>query len=647
MCDNKNKKSYKNLIDKFIFKKIRDIMFFLEIFFSYNAGYYMEIIDFFMKKQSKYLLTLLMFNNLNAGGCKKKCGNNGNDKNKQSSTQSSEQSGGQEKPKGENPDLEEETEEEKKERLEEEEKKKKEQVEIDRLNEKAAPIKKFFTILKKAYECKLTSEGKQVIKCDIDDVKLRDFVKYLEDLDFTEYTDNDFSLLGKLLQLFKINGVNEDFDNLVNQLNNSKGISNEVIKKSAHLTYVQNLFNYTSDCNLLIVKDKYTRNFYFTIKQQANLINYKNEKYDIIDLYIHEGGYTRLLKQSNDDNDEINEIHMNLALNLSSNLLRDFYMCLTYDAATILKHVEDSNYVLPNVDAKLPFYSEIKENDIQGTYSYVWTNGYLHDFLKDNVDANKLYKCQNILKIKVDENYKIQYSFEKGKKDKEGVFTDSIFGAFTNTPFGIETTGELGKILTELNDPSKIEDVKNKAIELLKKDKEFKGSKISIMQYLPSISMNFFDFNTKDIKNSDFPYIYNIYIYKDNRNIKIDIRKWKDNEKNKNIIKNINDFGNAFKKELGDINYNFSKVVSLFRIIMLDGKSGNLNSIINIMFSELLQKDEWDKLNTDNLCLKIADDLSSIELGRDIAIGAGFKVFFFIKNTTDKFTYFKSIEKKK
>ena len=601
-----------------------------------------------MKKQSKYLLTLLMFNNINAGSGKK-CEKKGDNdtKNKQNSIQSSEQSGGQEKPKGENHDLEEETEEEKKERLEEEEKKRKEQVEIDRLNEKAAPIKKFFTILKKAYECKLTSEGKQVIKCDIDDVKLRDFVKYLEDLDFTEYTDNDFSLLGKLLQLFKINGVNEDFDNLVNQLNNSKGISNEVIKKSAHLTYVQNLFNYTSDCNLLIVKDKYTRNFYFTIKQQANQINYKNEKYDIIDLYIHEGGYTRLLKQSNDDNDEINEIHMNLALNLSSNLLRDFYMCLTYDAATILKHVEDSNYVLPNVDAKLPFYSEIKENDIQGTYSYVWANGYLHDFLKDNVDANKLYKCQNILKIKVDENYKIQYSFEKGKKDKEGVFIDSIFGAFTNTPFGIETTGELGKILTELNDPSKIEDVKNKAIELLKKDKEFKGSKISIMQYLPSISMNFFHFNTKDIKNSDFPYIYNIYIYKDNGNIKIDIRKWKDNEKNKNIIKNINDFGNAFKKELGDINYNFSKVVSLFRIIMLDGKSCNLNSIINIMFSELLQKDEWDKLKTDNLCLKIADDLSSIELGRDIAIGAVFKVFSFIKNTTDKFTYFKSIEKKK
>jgi len=32
MCDNKNKKSYKNLIDKFIFKKIRDILFFLKYF---------------------------------------------------------------------------------------------------------------------------------------------------------------------------------------------------------------------------------------------------------------------------------------------------------------------------------------------------------------------------------------------------------------------------------------------------------------------------------------------------------------------------------------------------------------------------------------------------------------------------------------
>ena len=600
----------------------------------------MEILDFLKKKQSKYLLTLLMLNNINAGSGKR-CGKKGDNdtKNKQSSTQSSEQNGDQENhkeedPKDENPDPEEEKKkkEEEEKKKQEEEKKKKEQAEIDRLNEKAAPIKKFFNILKKAYECKLTKAKKTIIKCDIDDAKLIDFVKYLEDLDFTNYTDNDFALLGKLLQIFKIDGGSEDFDALVTKLNNSKHSLLAVIEDSAYLKYAQDLFNYTSDWNLLIVKDKYTGNFCFTIKQQANKINYKNERYDIIDLYIHEAGYIGLLKQSNDDMNKIDDIRMNLALNLSSNLLRDFHMCLTSDAVQILNHVVANANPLPKVDAQLKFYSEAQEKDIQGTYSYVWTNGYLYDFSKKNVDSKDLYECQNILKIKVDANYKIQYSFEKGKKDPKG--------NFTYTPFGFETTKELGKILTGLNDPSKVEDVKNEAIELLKKDKEFKGLKISIMGYLPpSSSMNFHDFDT--MENSDFPYKYNVYIYKDNGDIKIDIKKWEDNEENNKIIKLINSFKNDLKTLFGEQNYKFSAILNLIKTIKDKFNKDDvvLNNIIKFFFSSILTNEEWNKLDTDNLCIKIANDLSSIKLDKNPKKEADFKVLKLIKGGTSYYFY--------
>ena len=589
----------------------------------------MEILDFFKKKQSKYLLTLLMFNNINAGSGKK-CEKKGDNdtKNKQSSTQSSEQSGGQEKPKGENPDLEEE---EKK--KEEEEKKRKEQVEIDRLNKKAEPIKKFFNILKKAYECRLTKVKKPVIKCDIDDAKLRDFVKYLEDLDFTKYTDNDFTLLGKLLQIFKINGANEDFDDLVTKLNNSKPSLYEVIKSSIRLTYAHDLFNTDSEWKLLIVKDKYRGNLYFTIMLKDDNFDYKNEGYDVINLCIHEVGYIGLLKQSKDKKYEIDDIRMNLALNLSSNLLRDFKMCLTSDALTILNHVSDNVNSLPKVDAKLPFYSEAKEKDIQGTYSYVWTNRYLYNFSKTNVDADKLYIFQNILKIEVDENYKIKYSFETGKK--------RMNVDFTNIPFEISTVEKMVPVLEKLKDFTKIDKVKNELLNLVKEDKIYSGQCITKLDYVPCSFVSFEEFDKKNIKNTTYPYNYNIYIYKDNNEIKADITKWEDNKDNKKIIELINNFETNLKTLFGEQNYKFSVILNLIKIIKdkFNKDDGGLNNNIKSLFSIILTKTEWDKLDTDNLCIKIANNLSSIKLDKNPIKEDNFKVLKLVKGGTSCYFY--------
>jgi len=497
------------------------------------------------------------------------------------------------------------------------------------LNKKAESIKKFFNILKKAYECRLTKAKKPVIKCDIDDAKLRDFVKYLEDLDFTKYTDNDFTLLGKLLQIFKINGANEDFDDLVTKLNNSKPSLYEVIKSSIRLTYAHDLFNTDSEWKLLIVKDKYRGNLYFTIMLKDDNFDYKNEGYDVINLCIHEVGYIGLLKQSKDKKYEIDDIRMNLALNLSSNLLRDFKMCLTYDALTILNHVSDNVNPLPKVEAKLPFYSEAKEKDIQGTYSYVWTNRYLYNFSKTNVDADKLYIFQNILKIEVDENYKIKYSFEKGKKQMN---VD-----FTNIPFEISTVEKMVPVLGKLKDFTKIDEVQNDLLKLVKEDKIYSKQNTVIKDYIPFGYIGCEKFDTKDMKNTDFPYKYNIYIYNDNNEAKVGIRKWKDNDENKSIIKNIDEFKKSFEKELGNNKYKFLQVVSLFYTIMLKCKNFDLKQIINFRFSQLLSDEEWNELNKskklDNLCLKIANDLSSIELGRNISVGTGFKVFSLKKNT--------------
>ena len=86
------------------------------------------------------------------------------------------------------------------------------------------------------------------------------------------------------------------------------------------------------------------------------------------------------------------------------------------------------------------------------------------------------------------------------------------------------------------------------------------------------------------------------------------------------IIKLINSFENDLKTLFKEQNYKFYKIVSLIKQIKNWGllKKTKLDQIINMNFSIILTEEEWDKLDTNNLCIKIADDLSSIKLDKNL-----------------------------
>ena len=338
----------------------------------------MEILDFFKKKQSKYLLTLLILNNINAG-CKKKCGKEGNNdtKKKQNSTQSSGQNDGQENPKeekpiGENPDPEKETEEEKKKKLEEEEKKRKEKLEEERLNKIVSEVKKFFNVLNKVYVNNKTQkkETDKIIKAEIVEDKIKDFIKYLESIDFSkDVQDDDIEIFIKLLSIVKIEGCNEDLNTFHNNLKNTlsnKGDLYKLYTNNQYSKYFEQLFSGDStDYNFLIIKDKLDNKIYFAIKTNGESVTINNKRYDIISLSFNTLLRINYLKQSIEEKDKISDAKMDFVLKLAYNNLLNLPICFNY-FDKILAHIGDISQSLPK-DIRLGIYklSEEKVNNNQ------------------------------------------------------------------------------------------------------------------------------------------------------------------------------------------------------------------------------------------------------------------------------------------
>ena len=616
----------------------------------------MEILDFFKKKQSKYLLTLLILNNINAG-CKKKCVDKGNNdtKKKQNTTQSSVQSGGQEKPKGEKPDLEEETEEEKKKRLEEEEKKKKEEeenkktheeieketiqkLEEERLNKKADEIKYFFEVLNKIY---LDPKNKvvkidNIINASIDENGLKEAIKYFENLNFNDTKDkkNISNVFTNLYNIFNIKNIDK------------KNEINKISDENIFHQYLKSLVYMNKENKILIIKNKNNNEIHFLLQDCAiKDIEYNNDNYDILEIVIH-NQLIRTIEKSADEKNKYTDVEMYLAIDLSKNRFVNFNESLGV-SKKILNYIEDSKKSLPkNVCYSYPLY--LLGEKIEDYY-FKYTNNYIYSCSKNEPNTDNLYDFEHIIKIETTDDFYLKFSEDIGKKESNLKYNAKY--NYKNVPFSFETFEKIHTSLEKLTDFTKINEVQNDLLKLVKEDKIYSGQYITKLDYVPYDFLFFQNFDKKDIKNTTFPYNYNVYIYNDNNETKVDIKNWEDNKNNKNIIKNIDEFKKDFDKVLGNNKYNFSKLVLLFKNIMKGNKSIELNGKINAFFSQLLSDKEWDELNKskklDNLCIKIANDLSSIVLGKDIEKDANYKVFLLNKNTTDKNSYFKSEEKTK
>ena len=598
------------------------------------------------KKNFNYLYSLLILNNINAG-CKKKSGKEDKE-NKENKTISnnSQLTDPLTKNKDDNEENKQETEEEKKKRLAEEEKKKKEKLEKERLNKIASEVRKFFNVLNKVYVNNKTNEGKteEIIKIEIVEDKIKEFIKYLEHIDFSkDVQKNDLEILTKLLSIVKIENCNEDLkkfhDDLKNNIGNDVN-TNNLCENSKYFKCFKQLFSLgdKTDYNFLIIKDKLDNKIYFAIKDNdGKNITINNKRYDIIQLMFNTF-FVDYLKPSTEEKDKISDEKMNFTLNLGYNYLINFEYCFNY-FDQILAHIGNPTNTLPT-NVTLAIYKSSGEN-IEQTCKYIWAGDYNFSYSKGEVDVNNLYNFQNIIKINVDKDYKLSFTTEKGKKQMK-------VNNFKNTPFEISTMEKIVPILEKLKDFTKIDEVKNELLELVKHDKIYKGQNIS-SSYITSGNINFSEFKKEDIKNSTFPYNFNIYIYNDNNETKVDIKKLEDNERNKKFIELINNFEKNLENLFGKLTYDFNKIVLLIKNIEIYLKKSNLDQIININFSGILSNEEWDKLDTNNLCIKIANDLSSIELGKNIEKADNFKVFSLNKQekvSSPGDTKFKSQEKK-
>lgn len=599
------------------------------------------------EKNFNYLYSLLILNNINAG-----CKNSANDpKSKKTETTttttpvSGEVQGNNQLKQGNEiikPSNQGETEEEKKKRLAEEEKKRKAQLEEERLTKIAGEVKKFFSVLNKVYVNKKTKDGttNELIKAEIVDDKIKEFIKYLEKIDFSkDVQQNDIEILIKLLSIVKIENCNEDLNKFHNDLKDSKD-QDTLCKNSTYFKYFFQLLSLgdKTDYNFFIIKDKFDNKIYFAIKDNdGNNIEINNKRYDIIQLMFNTF-FVNYLQPSKDEKDGIPDEKMNFALNLGYNYLIDFKHCCDY-FDKIIEHIGDSTSALPT-NVKLDIYESSGEN-IEGTNNYIWANEYNYGF-SNSVDANTLYDCQNIVKITTDKGYGLTFDTSKGNKKSKFVVK--------NAPFEISTLEKMPAIFEKLKDVNKINEVKNELLNLVKEDKKYSGQYITRLDYIPGSDVVFKEFKKENIENSKAPCNYNIYIYKDNNENNVDIKKWEDKEENNKIVGLINDF----EKDLvtvfgGNLSYNFPKIVTLINKIKDNLKKDVLNQCINYLFSQILSNEEWDKLDTNNLCIKIANDFSSITISKNIEKAENFRVFSLNKQAKVSGpgdTKFKSEEKK-
>jgi len=616
------------------------------------------------KKNFNYLYSLLILNNINAG-CKKRCGKteDNNTQKKQHSQQSSGQNDGQENPKeeeskGENPDLEEEKkkkeEEEKKKTPEEIEKERIQKLEEERLNKKADEIIEFLKILDTASKNSIHDKN-TIINGTINKEELKSCIKYLQELDFSTisteaYTDKNVyeDIYIKLFKIIDIDGQEKESilnDFSTNVKNDRKGDGTNIYSLFENILfgkYFGQLFTFgTTKCNLVIVKDKRNKEIHFVLEDNDQIYNDRNENFEKIRICF---GGTPNIQKINQSTNQCSDIEMNLALNLSKTLFIALIKSIGL-SKIIIKHLEDSKSILPNhkyaSSIILSYYKQKNPN-----YYFRYSNDYNYLYTKEEIDANKLYSFESLIKIETTDDFYLKFT------EKIGKIKSNLKSAYKNVPLEYSTYENISNKLKELDDVNKIIDVQKDILELIKKDNVYKGEYITIENYkIIFYSLNFKNFDKKNIKNTDFPYCYNIYIYKDNNEIKVEIKKWGESDKIKRYERLIDDFKKNFENLFPGQEILYSRISSLISIINSNITKDNLYQIINMKFSQLLSNEKWDELDKlkklDNLCIEIADDLSSIKLGKNLIKKDNHKLFLLKKNTLTGpgYSYFCSEEK--
>ena len=578
------------------------------------------------KKYYNYLYSLIILNNINAG-CKN-CKGKNKDKTEQKKNINNQLNEEDSEKPIEDPNKDKdkdpkETEEEKKKRLEEE-----------RLESKANEIKYFFSVLNKIYldPKNKTDEVDKIdinIKATIDENGLKEAIKYFENLNFNDTIDDNYvtNVLTNLYNIFNIENVDK------------KNEINKEYKKNIFYKYLVNLIRTNKDNKILIVKNKNNNEIHFLLQEcQDGTIEYNNENYDILEIFIHTIKVAPI-KKSEDEKKKYTDVEMYLAIDLSKNKFVNFNESLGV-SKTILNHIYDSKKSLPGDNVCSSYVLNLLNEKIDNYY-FIYTNNYIYNCSKNKPNTDNLYDFEHVIKMESIDNYNFKFSEEIGKKKS------NLGYYYKDAPFSFETYEKICTTLGKLKDINKITEVQNDLLKLVKEDKIYSGQKIKKENYDLSSNIKFTKFEDTNKKNTDRPYTYNIYIYKDNNEIKVDIKKWEDNEENTKFIKQINNFEANLTTLFGAQNYQFNSIVKLIYNINKDSKKYGLNNIIKIHFSRILTKEEWDKLDTRNLCIKIADDLSLIELGKDIAKGDNFKVFLLNKNTINELSYFLSEERTK
>ena len=579
------------------------------------------------KKYYNYLYSLIILNNINAGSGKK-CNKNDNSKKKQENNSNiSEESTNKDPDPNEKPEPGKKPDPNKDPKETEEEKKKK--LEDKKLNEKADEIINFLNTLDTA--SKNTNSG--IMEATIDKEELKSTIKYFQDLDFSkfsteEYNDDfDDELYFKLFKIINIEG--QDKEKVLNDfLKDAKakridGYGSLIFKK-----YFEQLFYIgKKHHNLIIVKDKKNNEIHFTLEAE-NTVGYNdnNENFEKIRIILMGTSCVSKIPQSSNNR---SDIVMNLALKLCKTEF--IYLIDAIDcAAKVMEHIENSTILLPNARKTLSLVlSSVnkKSNDCYFKYS----NDYNNIYSEKAIDINNLYNIEHLIKIEMNERFELKFSEDFGKK--KSIFNKDFY---KNVPLECSTFEEIFKKLKILDDVNKISEVQNAVLKLIEEDKVYKGENIFIENHKPSYKDNEIqNFKVENIKNSDSPYSYNIYIYKSNNKIKVDIKKWEDNDENKKLEKLINNFKRDLETLIKGTKFSYGKISTLISMLNQNKNETNINIIKQLLclnFGNLLEYDEWDKLAIKTLYIMIKDDLSSIKISTDEKVEDNSKSFLLTKN---------------